>query len=63
MMMPMRVAAGGVPPAQMALALVLTAACADAAVGFGAHVYRGGIVRTGARTKLRDALRSVAGTG
>ncbi|MGE0027566.1 MAG: ABC transporter permease [Thermoleophilia bacterium] len=63
MMMPMRVAAGGVPPAQMALALVLTAASAVAAVWFGARVYRGGIVRTGARTKLRDALRSVTGSG
>lgn len=57
MMMPMRVAAGGVPPAQMALALALTAASAVAAVWFGARVYRGGIVRTGARTRLRDALR------
>lgn len=63
MMMPMRVAAGGVPPAQMALALGLTAASAVAAVWFGARVYRGGIVRTGARTRLRDALRSVTGTG
>jgi ABC-2 type transport system permease protein len=63
MMMPMRVATGGVPPAQMALALALTVAAAAAAVWFGARVYRGGIVRTGARTKLRDALRSVTGTG
>jgi hypothetical protein len=29
----------------------------------GARVYRGGIVRTGARTKMRDALRSVTGAG
>lgn len=63
MMMPMRVAAGGVPAGEMALALVLTAASAVAAVWFGARVYRGGIVRTGARTKVRDALRSVTGTG
>lgn len=62
MMMPMRVAAGGVPAGEMALALILTAAAAAGAVWFGARVYRGGIVRTGARTKLRDALRSVTGS-
>jgi ABC-2 type transport system permease protein len=63
MMMPMRVAAGGVPAGQMALALALTVAAAAAAVWFGARVYRGGIVRTGARTRLREALRSVTGPG
>jgi ABC-2 type transport system permease protein len=61
MIMPMRVAVGGVPAGEMALALALTVACAMAAVWFGARVYRGGIVRTGARTSVRDALRSVAG--
>lgn len=62
MMMPMRVAAGGVPAGEMALALLLTAAAAAGAVRFGARVYRGGIVRTGARTKVREALRSVTAT-
>ena len=56
MMMPMRVAAGGVPAGQMALALVLTLATAVAAIWFGARVYRGGITRTGARLTLREAL-------
>jgi len=56
MMMPMRVAAGGVPAEQMALALALTLATAVAAVWFGARVYRGGITRTGARLSLREAL-------
>ena len=57
MMMPMRVAAGGVPAGQMALALALTLGTAVASIAFGARVYRGGITRTGARTSLRDALR------
>ena len=53
-MMPMRVATGGVPPAQMALAL-LTAAAAAGAIALGARVYRGGITRTGPRLSLREA--------
>ena len=56
-MMPMRVAAGGVPTGQMALALALTLATAVGAVALGARVYRGGITRTGTRLKLREALR------
>jgi ABC-2 type transport system permease protein len=56
-MMPMRVATGGVPPEQMALALVLTVAAAAAAIALGARVYRGGITRTGPRLSLREALR------
>ena len=56
-MMPMRVATGGVPPEQMALALVLTVAAAIGAIGLGARVYRGGITRTGPRLSLREALR------
>jgi ABC-2 type transport system permease protein len=63
MMMPMRVAAGGVPTGEMLLALALTVASAAAAIWFGARVYRGGIVRTGARTKVGEALRSVPGAG
>ncbi len=63
MMMPTRGAAGGGPAGEMALALALTAVAAGAAVWFGARVYRGGIVRTGARTSLRDALRSVRAPG
>jgi ABC-2 type transport system permease protein len=58
MMMPMRVAVGGVPAAQMALALILTLGTAVASIAIGARVYRGGITRTGARTSLREALRT-----
>lgn len=61
MMMPMRVAAGGVPAAEMALALALAAATAVAATLFGARVYRAGITRTGPRVRLRDALAGASG--
>jgi ABC-2 type transport system permease protein len=57
MMMPMRVATGGVPAPEMALALVLTVAAAVGAIAYGARVYRGGITRTGPRLSLREALR------
>lgn len=56
-MMPMRVATGGVPAGEMALALVLTVATAIGAIALGARVYRGGITRTGPRMSLREALR------
>jgi ABC-2 type transport system permease protein len=56
-MMPMRVATGGVPAGEMALALVLTVAAAIGAIALGARVYRGGITRTGPRMSLREALR------
>jgi len=56
LMMPMRVATGGVPAGEMALALVLTMAAAIAAIAYGARVYRGGITRTGPRLSLREAL-------
>jgi ABC-2 type transport system permease protein len=56
-MMPMRVAAGGVPAGEMVLALVLTIAAAIGAIAYGARVYRGGITRIGPRMSLREALR------
>jgi ABC-2 type transport system permease protein len=55
-MMPMRVATGGVPAGEMALALVLTVAAAIGAIAYGSRVYRGGITRTGPRLSLREAL-------
>lgn len=58
MMMPVRVAVGGVPAAQMALALVLTVGAGAGTIWTGARVYTGGITRTGSRIGLREALRA-----
>lgn len=63
MMMPMRVAVGGVPAWEMILALALTAALVVGVIALGARVYRGGITRTGARLSLREALRGGARAG
>ena len=63
MMMPMRVAAGGVPAGQMALALRPDAATAVARSRSAPGSTAGGITRTGARLKLREALRGGGAAG
>ena len=56
-LMPMRLAMGGVPWWQTMLALALAVACVPLLVGLTGRLYRNGVVRTGARVRLRDALR------
>jgi len=56
-MMPMRVAADAVGAAEVALAFLLTLGVAGLLIVFGASVYRAGIVHSGPRLSLRDALR------
>ncbi|HEX2895878.1 MAG TPA: ABC transporter permease [Marmoricola sp.] len=57
-LMPMRLAIGGVPWWQTAVALVLTVGFVPLLVGLTGRLYRNGVVRTGARVRLRDALRA-----
>jgi ABC-2 type transport system permease protein len=54
--MPLRMATETVSPAGVALSLAITLATAAAVLWAGARVYRGGIIRTGPRTRLREAL-------
>lgn len=58
MAMPVRWATGAAGPGEMALAFALTAATVAAAAVAGARVYRRGLVRTGSRVALREALRA-----
>lgn len=57
-LMPMRLAIGGVPWWQTVVALVLTVGFVPLLVGLTGRLYRNGVVRTGARVRLRDALRA-----
>ncbi len=57
-LMPMRLAMGGVPLWQTLLSLGLAVACVPLLVGVTGRLYRNGVVRTGARVRLRDALRA-----
>lgn len=56
-LMPMRLAMGGVPAWQAALAVLLALATIPALVWLSGRIYRNAVVRTGARVKLADALR------
>ncbi|WP_424184181.1 ABC transporter permease [Actinokineospora sp. G85] len=58
MLMPMRLAMGGVPAWQAGLAVVLVAALIPALVWLSGRVYRNAVMRSGAKVKLTDALRS-----
>jgi len=59
-MMPMRLAMGAVPLWQtlLALALALAVAAIPFLVGLSGRLYRNGVVRTGTRVGLREALRA-----
>ncbi|MCD2192282.1 ABC transporter permease [Actinomycetospora endophytica] len=55
--MPARVALGGVPVWQVALAFVLTLAFTAGVLLLGGRIYARSVLRTGARVSLRSALR------
>ncbi|SDH01778.1 ABC-2 type transport system permease protein [Lentzea fradiae] len=57
-LMPGRMALGVVPAWQVLLAVVLALAAVAAITWLGGKVYSNAVLRTGARVKLRDALRS-----
>jgi ABC-2 type transport system permease protein len=57
-LMPMRVA-GGVPGWQMGLAVVLSLATIAGLVWLAGRIYGNAVTRTGARVRLRDALRPI----
>ncbi|HET7387793.1 MAG TPA: ABC transporter permease [Nocardioidaceae bacterium] len=56
-LMPMRLAMGAVPVWQIAVSLVLALAAIPLLVALAGRTYRNGVVRTGARVSLRDAVR------
>lgn len=56
-LMPGRIAAGGVAGWEIGLALVLTTATVGAGIWLGGRVYRNAVLRTGSRVRLADALR------
>ena len=57
-LMPMRLAMGGVPAWEAILAVVIVAALIPALIWVAARIYRNAVLRTGARVKLRQALRA-----
>jgi ABC-2 type transport system permease protein len=57
-MMPMRLAMGAVPLWQTLLSLGLAAAAIPFLVMLSGRLYRNGVVRTGTRVGLREALRA-----
>jgi ABC-2 type transport system permease protein len=57
-LMPMRLAIGGVPVWEATLAVVLAVATIPLLTAVAGRVYRNAVVRSGARVRLRDALRS-----
>jgi ABC-2 type transport system permease protein len=61
MVMPVRMASGGVPWSQVALSVALVALTIVVLVRVGARVYSGAVLRTGARVKLRDAWKGARG--
>ncbi|HEV3361598.1 MAG TPA: ABC transporter permease [Pseudonocardiaceae bacterium] len=57
-LMPMRIAMGVVPFWQYGLAVVLTIALIPALLWLAGRIYRNGVLRTGARVKLSEALKA-----
>jgi ABC-2 type transport system permease protein len=57
-LMPMRLAMGGVPLWQTLVSLVLAAATIPLLVTISGRIYRNGVVRTGSRLGLREAMRA-----
>ncbi|SFT45877.1 ABC-2 type transport system permease protein [Actinopolyspora lacussalsi subsp. righensis] len=58
MLMPMRLALGGVPLWQGALSVVLSLVASAAVLWLGGRIYSNAVLRTGARVRLKDALRA-----
>ncbi len=58
MVMPVRAAVGSVPPWQLALAVLLVIAVTYGVIRLGARLYRGAVLRVGAKVKLREAWRA-----
>jgi ABC-2 type transport system permease protein len=58
MVMPVRQAAGTVPLWEIVLAVVLMLAAIALIVRLGGRIYAGALLRTGGKTKLREALRA-----
>ncbi len=57
-LMPMRLAMGGVPAWEAILAVVIAAALIPVLIWVAARLYRNAVLRTGARVTLRQALRA-----
>ncbi|HEX9336950.1 MAG TPA: ABC transporter permease, partial [Pseudonocardiaceae bacterium] len=56
--MPIRLAMGGVPGWEAAVAVAVVVALIPLLIWFAARIYRNAVLRTGARVKLRQALRA-----
>lgn len=56
--MPIRLAMGGVPGWEAAVAVVVVVALIPVLIWLAARIYRNAVLRTGARVKLRQALRA-----
>jgi ABC-2 type transport system permease protein len=56
-LMPIRLALGAVPVWQMVLSVALALALIPALVWLAGRIYRNAVLRSGARIRLRDALR------
>jgi ABC-2 type transport system permease protein len=58
LVMPVRQAAGAVPVWEIALAVVLMLAAIALIIRLGGRIYAGALLRTGGKTKIREALRA-----
>jgi ABC-2 type transport system permease protein len=58
LVMPVRLAAGEAGPAEVGLAVLFMLVAIALVVRLGGRVYAGALLRTGGRTKLREALRA-----
>jgi ABC-2 type transport system permease protein len=57
-LMPMRLAMGGVPIWEAALSVLLVIALIPVLIWFAGRIYGNAVMRTGAKVKLRDALKA-----
>jgi ABC-2 type transport system permease protein len=57
-LMPMRLAMGGVPVWEAVVSVVLVLALIPALVWLSGRIYANAVMRSGAKVKLRDALRT-----
>jgi ABC-2 type transport system permease protein len=57
-MMPMRLAMGGVPAWEAGLSVALVVVLIPLLIWLSARIYRNAVLRTGAKVKLREALRA-----
>jgi ABC-2 type transport system permease protein len=61
LVMPVRQAAGAVPVWEVVLAVVLMLAAIALIIRLGGRIYAGALLRTGGKTKIREALRAERG--